>query len=163
MAVHPVRDVVEGRTTASGQVQPSESSPQAPTRPSPLRRRPLVLAIAAVSVLTVGVGGAVTGSQIVHRNANGVTVVEGQQLHVIYHGTLINQDEYAGLTDKGKGLFTATDVDTARELGAMRAFDTQALLDAYDKAYMAWQTGKRLGRVVPPWTDLAPLTWSPGS
>ncbi len=58
-------------------------------------------------------------------------------------------------------MFTATDVDTAADMHATRAFDTQAELDAYGYAYMAWLRKKREHVYVPPWGIVAPQWWSP--
>jgi hypothetical protein len=109
--------------------------------------------VAGAVALTIGEG--VWGS-------NAMIQTEQQDLDVIYQGERIDQAQLQALNDKGLALFTASDVDTATELDAMRAFDTMAELDAYSAAYTSWQTASREGQAVEPWGTVAPQSWNPG-
>jgi len=121
----------------------------------------VVIALSAVAVMALGVVAvAVADGESVGRKA-GMVHIETNDLDVIYQGRRIDRAELQSLNDEGKGLFTATDPDTATELHAYRAFDTQALADAYGRAYEAWLRQRRAGESVPPWAAVAPETWQP--
>ena len=77
-------------------------------------------------------------------------------LDVLYRGRRITQDDLVALTKDGLATFTATDVDTERDLHATRAFDTLEELDAYSAAYVAWQKAKADGDDVEDWGTVHP-------
>lgn len=115
--------------------------------------------IGIAAVLGLGTVGSADGQGV--WRSEGMVHIEPQSLDVIYRGQRISPDSLQSLNDRGEGLFTATDIDTATDLHATRAFDTEAELDAYGAAYEAWLRQKREQHDVTPWGIVAPQAWSP--
>jgi len=127
------------------------------------RRNTLIVGVAAVvGVAAFGGGALAVADGLGVWRSDGMVHIETQNLDVIYRGQRISQEALQSLNDQGRGLFTVTDVDTASDLNATRAFDTQGELDAYSAAYQAWQKNKREQGSAPPWGIAAPPSWSPG-
>lgn len=123
------------------------------------RVRPAV-AVAVTVALLAGGGAAAAGIQAVQHRANNAVTVEVGLLDVIYDGHRISTSALEDLQSQGKGLFTATDLDTAIDLKASRAFDTEQELDAYTEAYLAWQTASAAGTTTQTWGEVTPETWT---
>ncbi len=123
------------------------------------RNRPVIAVVVGAAVL-VGGGAAAAGIQAVHHSRNQATMVEVSQLDIIYDGQRISEDNLTVLQASGKGLYLATDVDTATDLHATRAFDTEHELDAYSALYAAWLAAKSAGEPVEPWGQVVPQTWT---
>lgn len=128
------------------------------------RRKAIVVGVTALvgaaALLGVGACGSADGPGL--WRSEGMVHIEPQDLDVIYQGQRISPELLQSLNDRGKGLFTATDVDTATDLHATRAFDTEAELNAYSAAYAAWLRDEREHHDdVPPWGIVAPEVWSP--
>lgn len=86
----------------------------------------------ALLMLTFSGGAAPAGTPPVHRQHNGVLVVDSQRLSVLYQGQLISQRQLSALTEHRRGMFYAGDVASA-ERGHAHAFDTMAQLDTYSR------------------------------
>jgi len=130
--------------------------------PSSRTRSRRLVTIVAVALGSLGlVAGAVAlGDSTGVWRTDGLVHVEVRNLDVIYQSERIDQARLQVLNDQGLALFTATDVDSAAELNATRAFDSQTELDAYCNEYTSWLTAKRDGDSVQPWATVAPQSWS---
>lgn len=125
-------------------------------------QRLLTIVVAAIAAIGLVAGAVALTSSAGLWGGTSPAQPVAQDLDVIYRGERIDQGQLQALNDRGLALFTASDVDTATELHAMRAFDTMAELDAYSAAYAAWQTAGREGQAVQPWGTVAPQSWNPG-
>lgn len=111
----------------------SAATPVARARRRVVARRRLggrrLVLVAALSALAVGGGAATAGTLAVHRQTNGVVVVDSQRLSIAYHGHRISQAQLDALNTRHLGEFCAGDV-TSAEQGHAHAFDKMAQLDA---------------------------------
>jgi len=132
--------------------------PLSESRATPQPQRSVVVGSLLVCLL-VGAGLAAAVAITVTaagRNSSEAVVVTSDALDVLYDGHRITQDDLVALTKVGKGTFTVTDVDTERDLHAMRAFDTLQELDAYSAEYLAWQKAEADGDDVEAWGTISP-------
>ena len=121
-----------------------------------------IIALVGVAVL-LGSGARQSADAPGVWRSKGMVHVEPNSLDVIYQGLRISPESLQSLNHRGKAMFTATDVGTATDLHATRAFDTQAELDAYSAAHLAWLREQRKYDHVPPWGTVAPQSWSPAN
>lgn len=104
---------------------------RASTRPG-VRSR-LAVGAALLVLLTVGGGAApaaMSTTSAVHRQPNGVLVVDSGRVTVVYDGHVIDQARLLELNERHRATFYAGDV-AAAEHGHAHVFDTMAELDAY--------------------------------
>ena len=118
---------------------------------APPTRRMALGGVVSALVVAAGAAASAAAGPAVHRQANGVIVVDSRRLRVRYDGRLISQAELSRLNHHHKAMFSAGDVPSA-ERGYGHAFDTMGELDAYSR--------QLLGRGRPP---VARRTRNPGT